>query len=233
MTRLLIHVEGQTEADFVNEVLRNHLLAQGYHSVGARIVGDARLRQRGGICPWPAARTDITNHLKEDQGCIATTMVDYYGMPQRGSGEWPGRARSTGLRTVEEKAQCVQKAVRDNLVIAMGERFDAKRFVPFVVMHEFEGLLFSDCAAFSHGIGKPDLESNFREIRDQFATPEDINDSPTTAPSKRVQALVQGYQKPLLGVLAVLEIGLSRIRAECPHFNGWLKRAGIAGSLKC
>lgn len=131
--------------------------------MGARIVGDARLRQRGGICPWPAARTDITNHLKEDQGCIATTMVDYYGMPQTGPGEWPGRARATGLRTVEEKAQCVQKAVRDNLVMTMGARFDAKRFVPFVVMHEFEGLLFSDCAAFSRGIHRPDLESNFRE----------------------------------------------------------------------
>ena len=44
MARLLIHVEGQTEEDFVNEVLRNHLMAQGYHSVAARIVGNARLR---------------------------------------------------------------------------------------------------------------------------------------------------------------------------------------------
>ena len=39
MDRLLIHVEGQTEEDFVNEVLRNHLVAKGYHSVDARIVG--------------------------------------------------------------------------------------------------------------------------------------------------------------------------------------------------
>ncbi len=63
----------------------------------------------------------------------------------------------------------------------------------------------------------------FQEIRDQFRTPEEINDSPATAPSKRVEALVEGYQKPLLGVLAVLEIGLSRIREVCPHFDGWLK----------
>jgi Domain of unknown function (DUF4276) len=106
----------------------------------------------------------------------------------------------------------------------MGNRFRSERFVPFVVMHEFEGLLFSDCAAFSRGIGRSDLEVGFRKIRDQFATPEEINDSPNTAPSKRVEALVQGYQKPLLGVLAVLEIGLSRIRAECPHFDGWLRQ---------
>jgi hypothetical protein len=118
----------------------------------------------------------------------------------------------------------VQQAMQDDLVEEMGSRFDAKRFVPFIVMHEFEGLLFSDCAAFSRSIGRPDLESGFREIRDQFATPEEINDSPVTAPSKRVEALMPGYDKPLFGTLAVLEIGLDHIREECPHFDGWLRQ---------
>jgi hypothetical protein len=71
-------------------------------------------------------------------------------------------------------------------------------------MHEFEGLLFSDCGAFSRGIKRPELEGNFRKIRELFPTPEEIDDSPTAAPSKRVQALVPGSEKPLLGVLAVL-----------------------------
>jgi hypothetical protein len=225
MARLLIHVEGQTEEDFANEVLRNHLVTQGYHSVEARIVGNARLRQRrGGIRPWPSVRKDIVNHLKEDQDCIATTMVDYYGLPQTAPGEWPGRTLSKSLRTVQEKATCVQDAVLNDLVREMGNRFDSDRFVPFVVMHEFEGLLFSDCTAFSRSIGRADLEIKLREIRENFTTPEDINDSPVTAPSKRVETLLPGYEKPLLGVLAVLEIGLSRIRDECPHFDGWLKQ---------
>jgi hypothetical protein len=223
MARLLIHVEGQTEEDFVNEVLRNHLVAKGYHSVEARIVGNARLRQRrGGIRPCPSVRADIMNHLLDDQGCIATTMVDYYALPQDGPGSWPGRALSNGLDTIKKKAQCVQEAVLADLGRKMQNRSDFERFVPFVVMHEFEGLLFSDCAAFSRGIGRADLEVDFRQIRDTFTTPEEINDSPVTAPSKRVEALVPGYEKPLLGVLAVLEIGLSRIREECPHFDGWL-----------
>ena len=145
-------------------------------------------------------------------------------MPQDGPGSWPGRAKATGLGTINDKARCVQDAVRDDLAEEMGKHFDHKRFVPFVVMHEFEGLLFSDCTAFSHGIGRSDLEAGFRNIRVQFATPEEINDSPETAPSKRVEALAPGYQKPLRGVLAVLEIGLARIRAECPHFDGWLKQ---------
>jgi hypothetical protein len=125
---------------------------------------------------------------------------------------------------VAEKARCVEEAVLADLTAAMGSRFDIRRFVPFVVMHEFEALLFSDCAAFSRGIGRPDLESGLQGIRDQFATPEEIDDSPVTAPSKRVEGLVPGYEKPLLGLLAILEIGLGRIRAECPHFDGWVTR---------
>ena len=225
MARLLIHVEGQTEEDFVNEVLRNHLVSKGYHSVEPRIVGNARLRQRrGGIRPWPSVRTDIVNHLREDTGCVATTMVDYYALPQTGPGQWPGRAQSARLGSIKEKAECVQDALRDDLITGMGHRFDSRRFVPFVVMHEFEGLLFSDCAAFSRAIGRSELEGSFRSIRDSFATPEEINDSPATAPSKRVQDLVAGYEKPFLGVLAMLAIGLSRIRNECPHFDGWLEQ---------
>jgi hypothetical protein len=146
-------------------------------------------------------------------------MVDYYGLPQT----WPGRERSRSLRSIEDKAKCVQDAARDEVFAEMGASFNAARFVPFVVMHEFEGLLFSDCGSFSRGISRPDLEGGFQQIRDRFNTPEEINDSPVTAPSKRVGDLVPGYEKPLLGVLAVLEIGLSRIRAECPHFDGWLR----------
>ena len=117
MARLLIHVEGQTEEDFVNEVLRDHLVSKGYHSVEASIVGNARLRQRrGGIRPWPSVKMDIINHLREDPGCVATTMVDYYALPQTGAGGWPGRAESKDLSSIEKKALCVHDAVRDDLV---------------------------------------------------------------------------------------------------------------------
>jgi hypothetical protein len=220
MARLLVHVEGQTEETFVSEVLMIHLLAKGYHAVSARIVGNARQRNRGGIKPWPSVKRDIVSHLKEDPTCVATTMVDYYGLPQQGVAAWPGRAKAAGLNTVQ-KATYVEGAMLDDVVAEMGD-FDSRRFVPFVVMHEFEGLLFSDCAGFSRGIGRPAMEATFREIRNQFTTPEEINDSPITAPSKRVIDLVPGYEKPLLGSLAALEIGLSCIRLECPHFNHWL-----------
>jgi len=79
MARLLIHVEGETEESFVNEVLAEHLYRCGFEKVSARLVGNARLRdRRGGIRAWISVRKDILNHLKEDRSCFATTMVDYY-----------------------------------------------------------------------------------------------------------------------------------------------------------
>jgi hypothetical protein len=222
MARLLVHVEGQTEEDFVNFVLRDYLLHCGYQSVSARIIGNARLRRRrGGIRPWLPVRRDIINHLHEDPGCVATTMVDFYGLPQHGDRAWPGRAAAGGA-SGHQKASVVEEALRHDLAHEMGTDFDITRFLPFVVVHEFEGLLFSDCAAFARGICRPDLEPSFSQIRECFATPEEIDDSPVTAPSKRVEELVPGYDKPLFGALAILEIGLNTIRAECPHFDSWL-----------
>ena len=99
-----------------------------------------------------------------------------------------------------------------------------RRFVPFVVVHEFEGLLFSNCQVFAQSIGRRDVAAAFQAIRDGFETPEHIDDSPDTAPSKRVEDLVPEYQKPLFGSVAAAEIGLPRIRAECPHFASWLRQ---------
>lgn len=224
MRRLLIHVEGQTEETFVNEVLAPHLITLGYANVSARIVGNSRQRShRGGIKPWSAVRNDIVRHLREDKQCISSTMVDYYALPMSGEKAWPGRALAKDL-PFTQKATTIEVALLHDICLAMNTTQDRCRFVPYITMHEFEGLLFSDCKAFSKGIGDPTLEDSFQMIRNAFNTPEEINDSPETAPSKRVEALRPGYEKPFLGTLAALEIGLGAIRSECPCFNNWIER---------
>jgi len=224
MSRLLIHVEGETEEAFVNEVLASHLYGCGYTKVSARLVGNARQRdRRGGIRAWSAVRKDILHHLKEDAGCLSTTMVDFYALPQAGDRSWPGRAEAAQL-AFPAKAVAVESALLADICSEMGGDFEQSRFVPYVMMHEFEGLLFSDATKLGLGIGRPDLSPKFQAIRDQYATPEEINDSPLTAPSKRIISLLPGYEKPLMGTLAVLEIGLDAIRQECPLFRGWIER---------
>lgn len=228
MPRLLVHVEGQTEERFVNQVLAPHLYGVGYTGVGARLLGNARQRsRRGGIRPWASVRSDLVNHLTADQDTLVTTMVDYHGLPDI----WPGRERARGRNTLAERAASVEEAVLDDISESLGGNFDRRRFVPYVVMHEFEGLLFSDPGRFARGIGRLDLTSELQRIRDAFETPEEINDSPYTAPSRRVLDLFPPYQKPLMGVLAMEAIGLDAIRRECPLFAGWVRkleeRAGV------
>ena len=91
-------------------------------------------------------------------------------------------------------------------------------------MHEFEALLFSDCERFGAGIGKPEAAPRLQDIRDAFENPEEIDDSPETAPSKRLNNLVPEYEKVLFGTLGAQEIGLPRMRENCPHFGDWLVR---------
>ena len=231
MTRLLIHVEGPTEETFVNEVLGPHLAGYGYSVVSARLLGNARQRsRRGGIRSWPVVRKEIVHHLQQASGCIASTMVDYYGLPQSGQRGWPGRAEASRL-AFPQKASTIEHLLLADVCGQMGSSFNPDRFVPYVMMHEFEAMLFSDCRAFASGIGYPDLAPSLQAIRDGFASPEQIDDSPVTAPSKRIATLVPAYQKPTQGTLAIQAIGLDTVRAECPHFRAWLKRLErLAGS---
>ena len=223
MTRLLVHVEGQTEESFVNTVLAEHLCARGFSMVRARLIGNARQRDhRGGIRGWHTVRRDIARHLHEDRNRVVTTMVDYYGLPQHGPYAWPGRAEASES-ALPDKAKLVEDSLLADIHEDMGDGFDVRRFVPHLMMHEFEALLFSDCERFGIGIGRPELAEQFQEIRDAFQNPEEIDDSPNQAPSKRIEAIIAGYQKPLLGTLAVQEIGLPRIREQCPHFSDWLR----------
>jgi hypothetical protein len=148
-------------------------------------------------------------------------MVDFYGLPAE---TWPGHAEAASAGDATAKSDAVTEAMRADLMQAAGDRLNPKRFVPFVIMHEFEGLLFSDCAGFSRGIGQPELEPRLADILSSVQSPEEINDDPQTAPSKRVVALVPSYNKALFGPLAAREIGLDAIREACPVFRQWLDR---------
>jgi len=67
-----------------------------------------------------------------------------------------------------------------------------------------------------------DLLGDLQTIRNGFPTPEHINDSAVTAPSKRLKQLMPGYEKPLYGVLGAAGVGFAAIRAECANFGVWL-----------
>ena len=216
--RLLVHVEGQTEETFVNLVLGSHLASVGYSNVAARLIGRAGARRhRGGALPWQTVRDGILNHLKGDREAIATTMVDYYGMPPA----WPGRTAAEALPP-KDRAPFLQDAVADDIRQHMGGGFDRHRFIPYVSMHEFEALLFSDCQRFAESVGHPNLASEMEAVLARFGDPEAIDDSQATAPSKRIIQLLPSYQKVAMGATAAEDIGLAVIRQRCANFAQWL-----------
>ena len=103
--------------------------------------------------------------------------------------------------------------------------WDQSRVFPYVQMHEFEGLLFTDVEAFAVvPNATPEIIETLGSIRSGFATPEDINDSSETAPSKRIAQLLPRYDKVLHGPDLIAAISLDAIREQCPRFNAWLSR---------
>ena len=228
--RLLVHVEGQTEETFVQAVLGPHLCNVGYISVDACLIGNARLRKgRGGARSWQTVRDGILSHLKDDRQAIVSTMVDYYGMPQGRQRAWPGRSEAS-THGQAHRAAFVQKALADDIANHMPPSFNRHRFVPYVSMHEFEALLFSDCARFAESVGQPAIAGPMEEILTQFGDPEAIDDSQETAPSKRILQLLPSYRKVAMGAAAIQSIGLADIRHRCANFADWLERLEAAGS---
>ena len=96
---------------------------------------------------------------------------------------------------------------------------------PYVQMHEFEALLFSDISKFQlHDDWNNKSKTKLQRVCNRFATPEDINNGIQTAPSKRLDDIFPGYgkNKTLYGPLIAEDIGLAKIRQECPRFNNWI-----------
>jgi hypothetical protein len=154
-------------------------------------------------------RNDIRKLLLDTDAIAITSMYDYYKIPT----DFPGyksRPKGTCYNIVEYLEHEFYKEIGDS------------RFKPYLQIHEFEALLFvqpKKTADLFPGTNK--LQELLR-IKNEFSSPEEINDGETTAPSKRILKLFPNYEKPLYGAIAVIGTGLQNIRNECPHFNDWL-----------
>ncbi|MBL8901233.1 MAG: DUF4276 family protein [Planctomycetes bacterium] len=207
---LTVLCEGRTEMLFVEQVLRPHLSLYRVHARPQYLVGE-----RGGIVPFDklrAAHQRFVGNLRSHQ--FLTTMVDLYALR-----EFPGDERRSGEAPVERVAR---------IEGAMRERLPSPQFLPYVQLHEFEALVFVDLDALSPEFPGEDLAEVLRKLRTEVGAlaPEEIDDSPRTAPSKRLIRVIPGYEalKATAGAKIAGRIGLTRLRESCPHFAAWLSR---------
>jgi hypothetical protein len=141
-----------------------------------------------------------------------TTMVDLYRIPADFPGVQGCKRIADPLKKVEYLESQFEKEVND------------RRLIPYIQLHEFESLLFSDPDAFLSAFPQSDAEiEELRRIRNVFPSPEHIDDGNETAPSKRICNVWPGYAKTSYGVTVAKAIGLSKMRAECTHFNRWVE----------
>lgn len=174
---------------------------------------------KGGRPSYARVRKDVLLHLKQDKAARCSTMLDFYGL---GPG-FPGAPVPPGLPSIH-KATRIERAMKADICELVPDLRPDLRFVPYIQLHEYEGLLFSDPRLFADAINQPNLAEAFQRVRDGFPTPEDIDDDPITAPSKRVLHLFGPYRKVLDGTIAARRIGIEAMRRECPHFHDWLAR---------
>ncbi|MBY0545001.1 MAG: DUF4276 family protein [Gammaproteobacteria bacterium] len=215
MIRIHVICEGQTEEMFINEVLSPFFDSKEIYLQPALI---GKPGHKGGNVKFERLLIDIQNRLN-DKTAYCTTFFDFYGLPEN----FPGKKIATTKTNIIDKASCVLDSLIQQLEKNLGKE-PLSRFIPYIQMYEFEGLLFSDSEKLARGIDQLKLATKFKEIRDQFNAPEEINNSPDTAPSKRIGKIYPAYEKPIHGSLAAIEIGLSVIRRECLHFDAWLTR---------
>jgi hypothetical protein len=136
---------------------------------------------------------------------------------------FPGNAAQTNLLSIE-KAKRIEQAIKSDICNLIPSYRPDVRLLPYIQLHEYEGLLFSDPSAFAFAIQRPELAAQFQRIRADFETPEDINDRSETAPSKRVLKVFPSYRKVLDGTVAARAVGINAMRESCPHFREWIER---------
>jgi len=210
MVRVIALVEGQTEETFVRRLLAPVL---GAHGVGISATTHLRPRRYGGVPRWSRAERELLRLVKEDAGRRVTTMFDYYRLP----GDWPGRREAVAGESPGEKARILERAMQLRITDSLGTDPGRSRFIPYIQMHEFEALLFSEPGTLGEVLSRDPYPQRtiraLRQIADDFATPEEIDEGDTTAPSKRILSLAQHYQKVTDGNLAAARIGVRRLAA--------------------
>ena len=121
MIRLAVSVEGETEEEFVNQSLAPHLRRRDIY-VQPVLIGPARRRVRGGGNVSIDRLASEMRQLRWSFDAV-TSLVDFYGFKDKGS-RLPGDLLQVICNRIGQ--------------------LDERSVFPYVQLHEFEGLLFSE-----------------------------------------------------------------------------------------
>ncbi len=133
MKRLIVVVEGQTEDEFVRNVLRPHLGVFGVFA-SSTIVGKVIAQKRGhshrGGGDFSVWRRDIEHLLRSDTSTRlhVTTLFDLYGLPEN----FPEKERAGLERDTSRRCEILESA--------LWQVFSDHRFTPYLQRHRIRGV---------------------------------------------------------------------------------------------
>ncbi len=221
MTEVYAVVEGQTELEFIELLLKPPLAERGVylyaHAVTTRRDKKAGRAYRGGLSKYSKLKHDLHIIIKQHgrRGAWVTTMVDFYALPR----DFPGYDTCRNAPDPYERVACLENALEDDI--------SYPRLLPYIQLHEFEALLFCDLSKLGESFPcRRSALAALAEETDRLESPELIDDTPDGAPSKRIIACAPEYanEKASAGPLAAAAIGLKTLRNRCPHFGQWVER---------
>lgn len=212
MKMLIIVCEGPTEQEFCKDFLSPLLLSYDI-TVATPVVKHSH----GGVVSWYQIKNQLIGHLCEKDAYV-TTMIDFYGI--KDSFKFPKWLKSKTIPGKQERVSFLEQAMAEDL-----DESVRYRFIPYLQLHEFETLIFSDISAIKKNflISEGDYGKLEGALR-KYPNPEDINDTPSTAPSRRILDVIPGYDKVLDGNGILLDVGLDKMMDKCPHFRIWVEK---------
>lgn len=209
--RLIIVCEGETEQEFCKTVLSEYFLGKGIY-ISYPLVK----KTLGGVASWSSLKKQILSHLREN--AFVTTMIDYYGIKK--SSGFPRMDESANILDAYKRIDFLENAMNTD----MPDRY-RDYFIPYLQLHEFEALLFSDEDALKAIVPEQELDiRKYEKVMHSFPNPELINNHPETSPSHRMAEIIADYDKVLYGSLIAENIGLHRLMEKCHHFAEWLRQ---------
>ncbi len=206
MTRIAISVEGPTEMEFCKKVLtpffRNHNIEMIPVTICTSKDKCGR-KSKGGSVNIDRIKSEVSKLLPSHD--YVTTFYDFYGFSKH---------PTDNIEELEKK---------------LFELFSNTKFVPYIQKYEFETLLFSKPEYYEEYFGDSKLTEKMRQIIAEFQDDiETINDSPHTAPSKRIEKLFdemgESYDKVFYGEGFAGDIGIDSIRKRAKRFNSWIEK---------
>ncbi len=210
MKNVFIYCEGQTEESFVNTILYPYFAKMDIY-VTPIIHKTKRTpikSYKGGVIDYKPIKEEILK-LCKNPNVFVTTMFDYYGMPSN--------TPSIDYADIDlySRIEYIERAITDDI--------GANNLAFNLLVHEFEGLLFSDTQAFSTIANEKAVEQ-LQAMRASAETPEHINNSVNTAPSKRIESVISNYTKVRQGIIVAKKIGIDKMLSECKHFAAWINK---------